>query len=461
MSLITNIGRIGDVLFGAAGQLVNSVTQRVTLPIPVLPPAPIGDVLELAGADARRGADLVERAVEALFGGPGRVDADAMRLQRPLLATTTITSSGGHQRLHFAASADASDWGVAGRESGRIAVYVDGRYWSSVIVMSERTGGYAVDLGALASGPHVVELRAPVDVTGPGAPTVRAGLLRPETLTGTAALVARHAPILELRDVDRSARHSTSRSDAPLLVVPAVTENADGTTTIAYRVCFSNEEGGTRNPQLLSRYGRTADLEPVYQVRVRADGSIIESTYQSPVHAWKPFDGQRVGDRPVLRTSSANSMSSARVGAGSERWSDAPIAAVDAKTSDFDVMRAHRWTWTVMAKELLREGKSVAADAVRTTNQVADPRRYVFVNSLTDAQRGAIAARGGLELVLADGRRIVARMVQDFATGPYRQGALELPLGAVADAIVGVGLLGISAAVLDASLQLRELAAAA
>lgn len=464
MSLITNVGRFGSVLLGAAGQLVNSVTQRVTLPIPILPPAPIGDIFEPRGADARRGADLIERAVERIFGGgPGHVDANAVRLQRPLLATTTITSDGGFQRLHFAATAAGSDWGTHGSESGRIAVYVNGRYWSSVIVMSERTGGYSVDFGALPVGNHVIELRAPRDLVGPAAPVVSAGLLRPETLTGDAALIARHAPIMELRDVDPSIAHSTSRSDAPLLVVPAVTAHADGTKTIAYRVCFSNEEGGTLNPKLMASYGRTADLEPVYTVRVRADGSIIDSKYQSPVHSWKPFDGERVGDRPVLRTSSANSMSSARVraaGDGAERWSDAPIAAVDADTSDYDVMRIHRWTWTVMAKEVLREGKVVADASKRATFQIADPRRYVFMNSITDAQRGAMVARGGLELVLSDGRRIVAKLVEGFATGGYRQGALELPVGAVADAIVGVGLLGVHASILDASLQLRELAAA-
>lgn len=450
MSLVSSIG---NILIGAVQQLGNELTGRVVLPIPGLPKAPVGDIFEILGNDAQRGADLVERALESLRGA-ARTSQDSMRTARPLLANAQVRvgQPGAITRIHFTATAQGADWGAAGRESARIAVYVDGRYHSSVPIVAERGGSYAVDLGALPAGTHSVELRDAKDATSQHVPIVlQAAALRSEQLTGEDALVARHAPVLELRDVDPGASASTARSDAPMLLVPAVTRHPDGTTTIAYRVAFSNEEGGTPTPNLLAQYGRSADLEPIYTVRVRADGSVIDSWYQSAIHSWRRFEGVRQGDRPVLRVSTANSMVSMRVraaGDGAERWSEAPIAAVDRSTSDFAVMASHPWTWTVMAKEALREGK-------------ADLRRFVFVGPLTDAQRGAVLARGGIELVLADGRRVLAPLPPKFAAGPWHQGAIELPPNALADAVVGVSLTGVRVGVLDASMQLRELAPAA
>jgi hypothetical protein len=465
MSLISSIERLGHVLVGAAEQLANEITGHVKLPIPGLPSAPIGDIFTPVGADARAGADMIERVVDHLTGRV-RIDANAARMDRPLLNATTIhvDAAGALQRLHVDATVAGADWGVAGRESGRMAVYVDGRYQSSVIVIAERSGGYTVDLGGLPAGDHQIELRAPDDVTGSRSPRVSVAAVTCETLSGDAALVARHSPILELQDLDPTAGNSTSHSDMPMLVVPAVTHHPDGTTTIAYRIAFSNEEGGTPSPKLLAEYGRTADLEPVYTVRLRADGTRIDAFYQSAVHSWRAFDGTYDGDRPVLRDCSENSMSSTRVhpaGSGAERWSPAPIPAVSGTTADFDVMSANPWTWTVMAKEILREGKALADGVTRSKNQVGDPRRYVFIGPLSDAQLGAITAKGGVDVVLADGRHVLARLVPGFANGPWKQGALELPSGALADAVTGIGLLGVRGAVFDQALRIRELPVAA
>ena len=75
--------------------------------------------------------------------------------------------------------------------------------------------------------------------------------------------------------------------------------------------------------------------------------------------------------------------------------------------------------------------------------------------------RGAVELAGGIEVTLADGRRVLARLVRGFAGGAHGQGALELPSGVLGDAVVGVSLLGLRATVLDAALRARELVHAA
>lgn len=444
---------------GALQQLVNELLARVSTPIGPLPDVPPGDVFEPAAGAGRDAAAAVERFVDRLS-PRSDVDPQAARLQRPLLLETTIagTGSGASTRLTIDASAPGAAWGRPGREAAMLAVYVNGRYHSTVIVHGERSGPYEVNLGALPAGRHRIELRAALDAAPVRA--VVAGARAGET-SGEQALVDRHAPIVELRDVDPSARNSVARSDAPMLVVPAITRHADGSRTIEYRVVWSNEDGGTATPDLFARYGRGVDAEPMLRVRVAADGRVLEERYQAAIHQWRRFDGERVGTRPILRVSTANSMVSARRSTRPvEVWSDAAVAPVAASTGEFEVMRAHPWTWSVMAQELLREGKAAPADAVRGARQVGDPRRYVYLGAMSDVVRAAIAAAGGLELVLDDGRRIFAALPRGFGRGSFGQSAVELPSGVSPDAVRAVGMLGIPALVLDAAFGIRELAAA-
>jgi hypothetical protein len=452
----------GGFVIGALQQLINELTGRVGVPIGPLPDTPQGDVLEPRGADARAGADAIERLVDSLTGGRKDIDPQAAREQRPLLTTVRVSGTGtaGVTRLTIDADAPGADYMVGGRESAAVAVYVDGRYHSTAIIFAERGGPVQVNLGSLPGGDHVVELRAATDVAPVRA---RVGAVRATTLTGDAALIDRFAPVLELRDADRSARSSVARSDAPMLLMPAVTRHADGSRTIEYRVLFTNEDGGTPAPMLYAKYGRGVDAEPVYRVRIDASGRLVESTYQAALHRWLPFDGAMAGERAVLRVSTANNMVSARTSgaARSERWSDSSIAPVEDAGSEFEAMRTNSWTWRVMAKELLREGKAVSDGGVRGDRQIGDPRRYVYLGPLSDAMRAAIELKGGVELVLRDGRRVLAKIATGFAGGKFHQSALELPDGATADAIRGVSLLGVKALVLDAAFAVHELAHAA
>lgn len=466
MSFITDITRAGGMLSGAISQTINTITGRVVLPIPILPAHPVGDVLEGGSDAARAGADAVERLVDAITGeARTRVDENAVRERRPLLASEQVVIDADPATatvIRFHARSNGVDWGRAGSESARVAVYVDGRYHSTVTVLAERPDAYGVNLAGVAPGAHHVELRDAGDTTRRGSALVAVSALRAERLTGDAGLVQRHAPIVQLADPDPTGAHAASYTDTPLLLVPAVTRHDDGSRTIAYRVAFSNEEGGTPSPKLLATYGRTGDLEPIYRVRVGADGRVLEATYQSALHRWRSFDGVRVGDRPVLRVATSNNNFSTRVraaGDGAERWSEVALDGIGADVSDFEVMAAHPWTWTVMAKEIVREGKASAphSDAVRGRHQVADPRRYLYVGPLSDAARGAIEAAGGIAVILADGRRVLARTVSGFAAGPQGQGALELPSGVLGDAVRGVALLGVRAAVLGPGYVMREL----
>lgn len=478
MSWVSNVGYVGGWVLGAITQVVNSGGARVPIPMGGVAPVPIGDVLEPAGDAARDGATAVEHLIDRLT-GVQRGDANAARATRPLLAQATVTSAAATDvtRLTFRATAPGCDWSAGGRTCAPVAIYVDGAYQSTVLVLAERDGSYEVGLGPLAPGVHSVELRfAPELVGTPRAVGAAAPALAPpvvtsvsqRTVTGDQALVDRYAPVFELRADEDGTGVSATHSDTPLAVVPAIQRHPDGSRTIEYRVLYSNEDGGTSLTSLLTRYGRGIDAEPAYRVTIDAAGRVVSETYQSAIHRWLAFDGERVGSRPVLRVSTANNMVSARThGPGAERWSEAPLAPVDATTSEYEVMRTHGWIWQVSSKELVREGRSAVGDAERGARQIGDPRQYVYLGPLADAARAAMAVAGGVTLVLKDGRRVLARALPGFAEKAFHQTALELPPGVTADLIRAVALLNagapLLATVLDGSFlphELEELLAA-
>ena len=54
-------------------------------------------------------------------------------------------------------------------------------------------------------------------------------------------------------------------------------------------------------------------------------------------------------------------------------------------------MDAHPWTYAVMAKELMREGK-IVTDAPPGQGTIPDPRRYVYAEACGEAGNNALAA---------------------------------------------------------------------
>lgn len=460
------IRSIEGAAHGALVELVNVVTGSVAIPVGPLPSVPAGDVIEPVGPDARAGADLIDRIVRWAAGGASPVTPDTAREARPVLATTQLTvtpaSDGGVQTTHvtFRANAAGLDWGSAGRESTCVAVYVDGVYVASTWVIAERPDAYDVNVGVLAPGAHTIELRHAADAGSAAAPTPTVSDVSSRVATGEAAEIDAHAPLLELRaPIARRAGEivAASHTDTPLVLAPHVTHNADGTRSISYHVLFSNEDGGTLTPELMSQYGRAIDYECVYRVHLAADGRVLDAQYQAPIHRWVEFDGAKVGERPVLRVSTANNMVSARLSqTPGERWSDGGVAVAGGREpGDHDVLDANPWVWAVMGKELLREG-TAKATGTHDGRHIADARRYVYLGPLTDVMRGALLARGGVEVELADGSTVFAHATSTAAKGGGGWCALELPDGALGDAVRGVHLIGVRALVLDSSFRPRQ-----
>ncbi|MCW2950175.1 MAG: hypothetical protein JWN41_1188 [Thermoleophilia bacterium] len=467
MSLVDDIRAVGGFFVGAAEQLINAAGQRIPIDVLPLPIGPVGDLFDPTTVDRRIGADVVDAVIDALLGTKHQVSPQQARAARPLLATAQVAgSSEGTTSVAFDADAPGCDWADQQRAGSIVAVYVDGRYHSSVVVQHERTGGYTVNLGSLAVGSHAVELRAATDLVDARVAQPTVGNLRAVHLTGEQAWIDAHAPLIEMSNTDPGSARSANANGVPVLMIPAITRHADGSKTIEYRVLFTHEEGGTTDHDLLAAHGRAVDAEFCYRVQVDAHGNITGEQYQSAVHKWRPFDGTRDNGRPVLRIDTPNHMFSARVHTGEsmrERWSIAASPAIANGQSEYVTMLANPWTWQLMVKELRRGGNVTGAiEARRGPRQIADPTRYIYLEQMSAAVRDAAVAAGTIDVVLRDGRHIAARAPKRMGTGYFSRTAIELPAGVDAADVKSITLSGVRALVLDdVTLLPRELQIAA
>ena len=312
-------------------------------------------------------------------------------------------------------------WDKAGSEAVVLSIVFDDRSPQHLPIVRSGRSEYRVMLGAAAPGEHTVTI------------TEDATLTAPELRGKTAAQWAADMEFISASDAGYEAlalapvvyaRPNTvgEFTDVPLLMWYEM-EPTDRGTRYRYSVIFSNEDGGTPADRLMATWGRTTDIEYIYSVEVDPNGSILSEDMQGPDHEILPFKGKREGRHPLLWVATHNNMVLDH-GTTSVRY--APAAALvnlDGVSREV-VMDANPWTYEVMAKELLREGK-IVADAPAGHGTIPDPRRFVFVEACGEAGTNAITASVNVDGVWHSSDRGVAeyRIVRD---GCFRA-AIPLP----------------------------------
>jgi hypothetical protein len=158
-------------------------------------------------------------------------------------------------------------------------------------------------------------------------------------------------------------------------------------TTLRYTVIFSNEDGGTQTAALMARWGRTTDIEWVVDVQLDAEGRVVTSTFQGVKHETKTFQGKHEAGHPLFLTKSDNN-NFADDGDSPMRFTLRPIAVDLSQHSREWVMDQHPWTYTVMAEEMIREGKITPERSLGV--RIGDLRDYLYVDAASEQQNGAL-----------------------------------------------------------------------
>jgi hypothetical protein len=307
---------------------------------------------------------------------------------------------GGEALVRFSAAAPGVSWAVKGDESAVVSLFVDGRYATDLVVPSAAPIQRSLALGAVGRGRHRLTLRFAADRSA--APARRVVLTRP-AVTVSDEVFLRYAPIVIGRTLpELGDAYQNARTDTPLVAWHEEGAAATpGHRILTYSVIWSNEDGGTDTPALMARWGRTTDIEWIYQVEVDAAGNKVPGTevYQAPNHATLAFTGTYDRQHPILQTCTANNNMCDTVtipaGATAMRFFLDTTQTRPADRAREVLMDRNPWTYPITAREMLREGK-IESPSDPGTLAVGDERTYLFleVKKQTGTATGTGSAPG-------------------------------------------------------------------
>jgi len=318
------------------------------------------------------------------------------------------TGKAGEVAFDVTASAPGADWGTSGDESSVVSVYADGHYQTDIVIPFGTPIARHFTLGHLGAGRHKLRLHYAGDRTPAKATkAVLTGLHFTTYARGSAAYqVARFAPVLYGRNLpDYGGEFDNAYSDTPLVgwheTTPATTA---GHTILTYSVIWSNEDGGTDTGALLSRWGRTTDIEWIYSVELDAAGNRVagSDTFQAPSHTTTVFHGTYEGDHALLDTCTnnnnvcdvVNDPMRFNLGYQQTRPVDQPREYI---------MDTNPWTYQVTNAEMQREGKNVTPYDP-STKDPGDQRNYLFIafkkNTVPPGNSGASWVGAAIEIKL-------------------------------------------------------------
>jgi hypothetical protein len=271
---------------------------------------------------------------------------------------------------------DTCAWDTTGAEAVVLTIKLDDRELQRLPVVRSGRAEYRVVVGQVTAGRHRLVIDEDTDSTsrslrGKGAASVEAIVIEQIGESAVNYRPVSLAPIVYARP-DTVGRFT----DVPVLMWYEVEPSSRG-TRYRYTVVFTNEDGGTPADRLMATWGRTTDIEYLYSVEVDPSGAILAEDMQGPQHKILPFNGRRDGRHPLLWVSTENNMVLDH-GTTTVRYAPAPLFAQLADASREAVMDSSPWTYEVMSKELMREGK-VVPESPPGKGTISDPRRHAFL----------------------------------------------------------------------------------
>jgi hypothetical protein len=297
----------------------------------------------------------------------------------------TFTTGPGAMAVLSVAAADSC--ASPAQRVSALGVWVDGRYGHELLLFpGSRRDRYDTLVGPLAAGRHAVELRP--SEFWKVSPCVRAD--DPSVSVAEAAdprhLLLGHAPVLEIR-----ADTVGEATDLPLFEYAEKLED-DGARRLRYSVVFSNEDGGTQTRALLARWGRTTDIEQVYDAVLRG-GRVVREEFQGPDHEIREFKGRRRGAAPVLLVATLNNMVTDR-GRGVAAIRPVPESVDLSNATRESTMDARPWAYRVMLAEMTEEGRIAAAAPTdeRWLRVSPDPLEHLYLEARLTLVHAAAAA---------------------------------------------------------------------
>lgn len=280
----------------------------------------------------------------------------------------------GEAVAHVRLSTPGYNW-AAGPWDPALEVRLDGNFVSSLIPFrGEEDAEYAFMLGNIEAGAHTVSLVDPAAT----ARNVKIGAVETEVIASDDPryVAISHTPFLY-------GRPENTNSDVPLLFWYVDTPKAGGGRMIDYSIVWTNEDGGTPAVMLMSKYGRSVDIESVYTMTIDNSGKIVSEVIQGADHVVRQFAGRRIGSHPVLRTCTTNNMVDDS-GESPLMFTYLPVP-FDTDGTRERMLDRQPWIYRVTYEELKKEKKFAKIIPDLSMNRIDDLRNYALVDLDTDS----------------------------------------------------------------------------
>ena len=400
-------------------------------------------------------AVLVGTAVAGL-GSPAAAHPTGAYLvgrHRPDVRVPFVAGRGGEAVIDLRAVAPGTDWATTGAESSVVSIDVDGRYATDLVVSGSAPLARQLALGHVGRGVHVLRLRFAADRSPVANATIRIDRLHVTTYDkhDPEYQILRFAPIMYGRNLpELGSPYQSATTDVPLIAwhetAPASTP---GHVVLTYSLIWSNEDGGTNTPALMARWGRTTDIEWTYAVELDQNGDRVpgSDTYQAANHQTLHFAGVYEGDHARLETCTSNNNMCDTVD-DPMRFFLSTLPTLPAGQPREYLMDTNTWTYQIMAKEMIREGKIEAPGPGTTgTPEVSDQRNYLYamVRKTTQGDNSGSSWVGvALGVRLTDGDTVYLSNHVDPTWSIQRDipaaTTVELPAGTTLDDIAAVSV---------------------
>jgi len=297
----------------------------------------------------------------------------------------SVPADGDELVLSLNIATDSTSWDLEGRESVVLTVYIDEEYNQDMVLFSGKDRfDYGFITGPLTAGEHKVKLEYATEKSPAKDARVYIYSIYSDIVTQD---YLKYSPVLYGRPDTVRDEPLNSFSDAGLVMF--VEESKRGADTVyTYSLIWSNEDGGTGviPPLLMAQYGRTTDIEWVYEIELAPDKSIVSETFQKVTHTTTNFTGQKLGLHPLLVVQSNNNNMEQDVTnidiKKNIRYALVPVYVSDLKTRE-EVMDANPWIYRIANQEMEREtilgAPKMENPGDPTTSELSDYRNYLFL----------------------------------------------------------------------------------
>lgn len=171
-------------------------------------------------------------------------------------------------------------------------------------------------------------------------------------------------------------RKDANYTDIPLyLYYETKTNPHTANKTITYTLIISNEDGGTPTELLYAKWGRTTDIEWIYEVTIDKNNKIVSETIQGAGHKTENFNGEKLNSHPLIYISSTNNVFAS---SGEKNFLFCLKPNKFTSLSREGEMAKNPWIYKVMAAELRRENK-VEEVSDPTTNKPTLATNYIYI----------------------------------------------------------------------------------